>query len=64
MGWIKKVAAIPVIIFLVACVASTIEEGITIGGSGVQQIENITHMLAVIFMMAVMSVIIWYLLKS
>lgn len=64
MGWIKNFAVIPVIILLVALVATTIEEVITIGGPGSEQIENIMHLLAYIFIGCVLYVLSLHLLKS
>lgn len=64
MGWIKNFAVIPVIILLVALVATTIEEVITIGGPGSEQIENIMHLLAYIFIGFVLYVLSLHLLKS
>ena len=64
MRWIKNFAVIPGIILLVALVGTTIEEVITTGGPGFEQIENILHLLGYIFIGYVLYVLSLHLLKS
>ena len=61
MKWLRKVAAGLIFVFLMLYFLYFITEGIRSWGSGVQ---GITNMFADVFIIGILIVILWYLLKK